>query len=97
MGKIAIQDVASKLIVQNGLSKKEATRFANKMFDLIREALEEEKTVKVKGLGTFKIIDVDSRESVNVYGRTEEGEQRIGLWRGNGHTSITHYLTQADA
>ena len=48
MGKIAIQDVASKLIVQNGLSKKEATRFANKMFDLIREALEEEKTVKVK-------------------------------------------------
>ena len=81
MGKIAIQDVASKLIVQNGLSKKEATRFANKMFDLIREALEEEKTVKVKGLGTFKIIDVDSRESVNV----NTGE-RVLI---EGHNKIT--------
>ena len=81
MVKIAIQDVASKLIVQNGLSKKEATRFANKMFDLIREALEEEKTVKVKGLGTFKIIDVDSRESVNV----NTGE-RVLI---EGHNKIT--------
>ena len=81
MGKIAILDVASKLIVQNGLSKKEATRFANKMFDLIREALEEEKTVKVKGLGTFKIIDVDSRESVNV----NTGE-RVLI---EGHNKIT--------
>lgn len=81
MGKIAIQDVVSKLIVQNGLSKKEATRFANKMFDLIREALEEEKTVKVKGLGTFKIIDVDSRESVNV----NTGE-RVLI---EGHNKIT--------
>jgi nucleoid DNA-binding protein len=81
MGKIAIQDVASKLIVQNGLSKKEATRFANKMFDLIREALEEDKTVKVKGLGTFKIIDVESRESVNV----NTGE-RVLI---EGHNKIT--------
>ena len=81
MGKITIQEIASKLIVQNGLSKKEATRFANKMFDLIREALEEEKTVKVKGLGTFKIIDVDSRESVNV----NTGE-RVLI---EGHNKIT--------
>ena len=81
MGKITIQDVATKLIVQNGLSKKEATRFANKMFDLIREALEEEKIVKVKGLGTFKIIDVDSRESVNV----NTGE-RVLI---EGHNKIT--------
>lgn len=66
MGKVTIQDVATKLTVQNGLSKKDAVNFTNKVFDLIREALERDKSVKVKGLGTFKIIDVDSRESVNV-------------------------------
>ena len=81
MGKITIQEIASKLISQNGLSKKEATLFVNMMFDLIREALERDKTVKVKGLGTFKIIDVESRESVNV----NTGE-RVLI---EGHNKIT--------
>lgn len=81
MGKVTIQDVANKLIVRNGLSKKDASRFANKMFDLIRDALERDKSVKVKGLGTFKIIDVDSRESVNV----NTGE-RVLI---EGHNKIT--------
>lgn len=81
MGKVTIQDIAEKLIKQNGLSKKESTRFVNKMFDLIREALEQDSSVKVKGLGTFKIIDVDSRESVNV----NTGE-RVLI---EGHNKIT--------
>ena len=81
MGKITIQEVSAKLVAQNGLSKKEATRFVNKMFDLIRDALERDMTVKVKGLGTFKIIDVDSRESVNV----NTGE-RVLI---EGHNKIT--------
>ena len=81
MGKITIQEIASKLIAQNGLSKKEATLFVNMMFDLIREALERDKMVKVKGLGTFKIIDVESRESVNV----NTGE-RVLI---EGHNKIT--------
>ena len=62
MGKITIQEISAKLVAQNGLSKKEATLFINMMFDTIREALEREKMVKVKGLGIFKIIDVESRE-----------------------------------
>ena len=81
MGKITIQEIANKLTAQNGLSKKEATLFTNMMFDLIREALERDKLVKVKGLGTFKIIDVDSRESVNV----NTGE-RVLI---EGHNKIT--------
>ena len=81
MGKITIQEIATKLTLQNGLSKKEATLFANMMFDLIREAVERDKSVKVKGLGTFKIIDVDSRESVNV----NTGE-RVLI---EGHNKIT--------
>ena len=36
------------------------------VFDLINEGLHSEKAVKVKGLGTFKVIDVRERESVNV-------------------------------
>ncbi len=81
MGKVTIQEIASKLIAQNGLSKKEAMLFINMMFDTIREALEREKMVKVKGLGIFKIIDVESRESVNV----NTGE-RVLI---EGHNKIT--------
>ena len=40
--------------------------FVNELFFLIQKSLDEDKIVKVKGLGTFKIIDVDDRESVDV-------------------------------
>jgi len=66
MAKITIQDIAKTLIERNGLSKKEASTFVNAMFDIIKQALERDRIVKVKGFGTFKIIDVDARESVNV-------------------------------
>ena len=66
MGKMTIQDISKVLIERNGLGKKEAAAFANAMFDIIQQALERDRIVKVKGLGTFKIIDVDARESVNV-------------------------------
>ena len=48
---------------------------------MIEQALESENTVKVKGLGTFKLIDVDSRESVNV----NTGER----FRIKGHTKVS--------
>lgn len=66
MGKITIQDISKVLIERNGLSKKDASAFVNAMFDTIQQALERDRIVKVKGFGTFKIIDVDARESVNV-------------------------------
>lgn len=66
MGKISIQELAATLIERNGLNKKEATSFISALFDLVQQALETDKMVKIKGLGTFKIIDVDDRESVNV-------------------------------
>ena len=62
MAKITIQDIAKTLIERNGLSKKEASTFVNAMFDIIKQALERDRIVKVKGFGTFKIIDVDARE-----------------------------------
>ena len=66
MGKLTIQEIAAVLIEKNGLGKPEANRFASAMFALIQERLESDHLVKVKGLGTFKIVDVEARESVNV-------------------------------
>ncbi len=43
-----------------------AEKFVQAVFDLIEEALVREKLVKVKGLGTFKLVDVEPRESVDV-------------------------------
>lgn len=54
------------LVEKRGLSKKEASNFISEMFDIVQQELEKDKLVKIKGLGTFKIIDVDDRESVNV-------------------------------
>ena len=66
MGKISIQDLGGVLVERHKLSKKDASGFVSAMFDIIQQELEKDKIVKVKGLGTFKIIDVDDRESVNV-------------------------------
>lgn len=66
MGKISILDLSSVLVEKRGLSKKDASNFISEMFDIVQQELEKEKIVKIKGLGTFKIIDVDDRESVNV-------------------------------
>ena len=66
MGKISTQELAVVLVERWHIGKKEATQFVNELFFLIQKSLNEDKIVKVKGLGTFKIIDVDDRESVNV-------------------------------
>ena len=66
MGKISIQELASILVDRKGLNKKDASAFISAAFEIIQQRLESDKIVKVKGLGTFKIIDVDDRESVNV-------------------------------
>ena len=81
MEKYTIQQLAEILVRKNGLSDNDAQAFVSAIFDVIREGLEADKQVKVKGFGTFKIIDVDPRESVNV----NTGE-RVLI---NGHHKIT--------
>lgn len=66
MEKISIQEIAAILIEKNGLRKKEAEQFTLTMFELIKESLATDRVVKVKGLGTFKVVDIEARESVNV-------------------------------
>ena len=81
MGKISIQDLAQVLVERKGLNKRDAVIFVSAMFDIIQTNLEKDRVVKIKGLGTFKIIDVDDRESVNV----NTGE-RVLI---EGHNKIT--------
>ena len=65
--KLSLQNVADVLAKKAGVSKKVADTFAKAFFDAIVEALSMgEDAVKVKGLGTFKVVAVGSRESVNV-------------------------------
>jgi nucleoid DNA-binding protein len=66
MGKLTIQEIAKILVEKSGLSQKDANRFASEMFAIIQQRLEEDELVKIKGLGTFKIINVEARESVSV-------------------------------
>lgn len=66
MSKLILQDLADVLIEKHGAGKKEALQFVSAMFDVIQEGLQTDKTVKIKGLGTFKVIEVDARESVSV-------------------------------
>lgn len=79
--RINIQNLIDLFAEKKGLSKKDAETFLKEMFALIEQVLETDKYVKIKGFGTFKLIDVDSRESVNV----NTGE-RIEI---KGHTKIS--------
>lgn len=66
MSKISINELAKVLVEKNGLEQKEAELFVAAIFDVIQKGLERDSLVKVKGFGTFKIIGVEARESVNV-------------------------------
>ena len=66
MEKINILDLKNHLVDKHGVSESDAQSFINDMNELLRTTLLEEGMVKLRGLGTFKLIDVDSRESINV-------------------------------
>lgn len=64
--KITLQDIINLLCEKQGMTPKDAETFVRTMFDLIEEALTNDKYIKIKGLGTFKLTEVNSRESVHV-------------------------------
>jgi nucleoid DNA-binding protein len=64
--KITLQNIINLLCEKQGISPKDSETFVRTMFDVIEEALTNEKYVKIKGLGTFKLTEVNSRESVHV-------------------------------
>lgn len=79
--KITIQELVEFISGNQSTSKKEIEAFAKEFFKLIEDALQTERYVKIKGFGTFKLIEVDSRESINV----NTGER----FEIQGHNKIT--------
>lgn len=66
MGKVFMAELADMLAQKVGISKREAQQFLTDFVETIQDGVNNDKLVKIKGLGTFKVIDVDARESVNV-------------------------------
>ena len=64
--KLLLQEVADAFAQRANISKKKAEAFCRAFFDLIEEELTHESFVKIKGFGTFKVITVNERESINI-------------------------------
>ena len=66
MEKIQIQELCPLLQEKTSLTVEELEQFVTAMFSIIQDGLNRDGMVKVKGLGTFKIVTVDARESISV-------------------------------
>lgn len=65
-GKLTVTELAQILAKESQMGQSAAEMFVKAVFDVVTEAVMSDKIVKVKGLGTFKLIGVSDRESVNV-------------------------------
>ena len=65
-GKLTVTELAQILVRESQMNQASAEAFVKAVFDIVTEAVLSDKIVKVKGLGTFKLIGVSDRESVNV-------------------------------
>lgn len=79
--KVNIQNLIELLVEKHRIAPKEAEEFVKTFFAVIEKGLEQDKYVKIKGLGTFKLIGVESRGSIDV----NTGE-RIEI---QGHTKVS--------
>lgn len=80
--KINLSQLADLLSQAGGMSKTASEQFAKNFFDIISQNVLSDGLVKVKGLGTFKILQMEDRESVNVNTGerfTIEGHQKISF------------------
>lgn len=64
--RLTIQDLAGLLAEYTGKDKNSTERFLKEFVAVVSEGVCADKIVKVKGLGTFKIIRVEKRESIHV-------------------------------
>lgn len=66
MSKVSIAELGSVLMEKHGLKRTEAELFIRQFVGVINDGLKSDKSVKVKGLGTFKVQAVSARKSVDV-------------------------------
>lgn len=72
--KVTLQHLIEALAKRHQLNLKDAETFVKSFFEQIRYALERDKYVKIKGLGTFKRIEAEFRGN-----DSGEGEERTGI------------------
>ncbi len=90
MDTVGIKDIAALFAKRTKLGNIEAEAFINSMFLVIRQGLEADRQVKIRGFGTFKVIDVEDRESVNV----NTGERVV--IKGHGKVTFTPDATMKE-
>ncbi len=64
--KVTLQELADVISAQSGTTKRFTDSFLRELVLVIQEYLEKDGVVKVKGLGTFKLLWIEARKSVNV-------------------------------
>lgn len=79
--KITPFELAERLASQAQIEKSQAESFVRKFFELVGNGLLEDKYVKIKSFGTFKLVSVGERESINI----NTGER----FQISGHTKVS--------
>ena len=64
--KITLQELADVISAQSGATKRFTDSFLRELVVVIQEYLQKDGIVKVKGLGTFKLLWIEARKSINV-------------------------------
>jgi len=64
--KLLLQDLVVLLAKKSGITQKEADKFFRELFQLVLEGIYGNDIVKIKDFGTFKLVKINSRESVDV-------------------------------
>jgi len=64
--KISLQDLVALLAEKANITKKDAETLVKECFDTMGEGLVKDKLLKIRNLGTFKLVRVEDRESVDV-------------------------------
>jgi nucleoid DNA-binding protein len=64
--KISFPQFVAILAIATGKQKKQCEDFLKELFRIIADELEKGESVRIKGFGTFKLVEVEARRSVDV-------------------------------
>lgn len=69
--KKSLQDILGNIAEDAGVTKKLSENFLRTLFEIVEEALNKDGIAKIPNIGTFKIIAIEERKSVNVQDGSE--------------------------
>lgn len=92
--KITLPMLAKSMAASTGRPKRLCEDFLRELFSMVSETLSAGEAVKVRGLGTFRIVDVEERKSVNVATGSEfriPGHKRVSFTPAPQLASAVNY------